>query len=162
MRRIGTVLGLMCFGILILNTGVALGQPAGAIVAWGYNADGQCDFPGPNGDFVAVAGGFSHSLGLKTDGTIVAWGREYEGQRNVPTPNADFVAVAGGWEHNLGIRRSPTSCAVPEIVSVDPVEVDLNNCSGGCAVSFYVGTQDDYSNVQKITLERKLPGLWVE
>jgi hypothetical protein len=33
-------------------------------VAWGYNRFGQCDVPAPNADFVAVAGGMYHSLGL--------------------------------------------------------------------------------------------------
>ena len=43
-------------------------------MAWGNNDYGQCDVPAPNADFVAVAGGDDHSLGLKSDGTIVAWG----------------------------------------------------------------------------------------
>jgi hypothetical protein len=37
----------------------------GTIVAWGRNNDGQCDVPAPNADFVALAGGGYHSLGLK-------------------------------------------------------------------------------------------------
>ncbi|MCK4343204.1 MAG: hypothetical protein KAY37_15940, partial [Phycisphaerae bacterium] len=37
----------------------------GSIVAWGCNDYGQCDVPAPNTDFVAVAGGWWHSLGLK-------------------------------------------------------------------------------------------------
>ena len=34
-------------------------------VAWGSNSDGQCDVPVPNTDFVAVAAGIYHSLGIK-------------------------------------------------------------------------------------------------
>jgi hypothetical protein len=134
----------------------------GSIVAWGDNEFGQCDFPLPNSGFVAVAGGMEHSLGLKSDGSIVARGRNHAGQCDVPSPNVDFVAVAAGWRHNLGLRRSPTSCAIPEIASIDPTLVNTNNCAGGCTVSFSVSTVDDYSQVQKITLERSLPGLWVE
>ncbi len=37
----------------------------GSIVAWGNNELGQCDVPEPNEDFIAVAGGGYHSLGLK-------------------------------------------------------------------------------------------------
>jgi hypothetical protein len=37
----------------------------GSIVAWGSNYYGQCNVPAPNTDFVAVAGGGDHSLGLK-------------------------------------------------------------------------------------------------
>ena len=70
---------------------------AGSIVAWGYNAYGQCDVPAPNTDFVAIAGGYYHSLGLKADGSIVVWGS----CSNVPGPNTDFVAVAAGVWHRV-------------------------------------------------------------
>jgi alpha-tubulin suppressor-like RCC1 family protein len=76
----------------------------GSIVAWGKNVDGQCDVPAPNTDFVAVAGGSAHSLGLKADGSILAWGRNVDGQCDVPAPNTDFVAVAGGKCHSLGLK----------------------------------------------------------
>ena len=36
----------------------------GSIVAWGWNGYGQCNVPAPNADFVAVAAGWLHSLGL--------------------------------------------------------------------------------------------------
>jgi hypothetical protein len=75
-------------------------------VAWGDNGQGQCDVPSPNADFIAVAGGHYHSLGLKSDGTIVAWGDNGYGQCNVPSPNADFIAVAGGIAQSLGLKRS--------------------------------------------------------
>ena len=52
--------------------------------------------PRPTADFVAVAAGGDHSLGLKSDGAIVAWGANDSGQCNVPAPNTDFVAVAAG------------------------------------------------------------------
>ncbi|MCK4342939.1 MAG: hypothetical protein KAY37_14595, partial [Phycisphaerae bacterium] len=55
-------------------------------------------------DFVAVAGGYKHSLGLKADGSIVAWGRNNYGQCDVPAPNTYFVAVAAGFEHSLGLK----------------------------------------------------------
>ena len=60
--------------------------------------------PSPNTDFVAVAAGYVHSLGLKSDGSIVAWGENWNGQTNVPLPNADFAAVAAGWGHALGVK----------------------------------------------------------
>jgi len=80
--------------------------------------------PEPNSDFVAVAGGGSHSLGLKEDGSIVAWGRNDYGQCNVPEPNEGFVAVAGGGYHSLGLKEDGSivawgwnyygQCNVPE------------------------------------------------
>jgi len=73
-------------------------------VAWGHNASGPCDVPAPNANFVAVAAGVYHSLGLRADGSIVAWGYNGFGQCNVPAPNADFVAVAAGFWHSLGLK----------------------------------------------------------
>jgi alpha-tubulin suppressor-like RCC1 family protein len=75
----------------------------GSLCAWGDNSCGQCDVP-PGNDFVAVAGGWSHSLALKTDGSIVAWGDNGHSQCSVPSPNSGFVAVAAGGYHNLGLK----------------------------------------------------------
>jgi hypothetical protein len=96
----------------------------GTIVAWGRNDFFQCEVPGPNADFIAVAGGLHHGLGLKSDGTIVAWGWNTQGQCDVPEPNEDFSAVAGGKLHSLGIKSGGTivawgyaghgQCDVPE------------------------------------------------
>jgi len=73
-------------------------------VAWGGNTSGQWSVPAPNADFVAVAAGDYHSLGLKSDGRIVTWGRNDTEQCEVPAPNAGFVKVAGGALHSLGIK----------------------------------------------------------
>ncbi len=83
---------------------ITLGGPGYSIVAWGRETQGQCDVPVPNSDFVALAAGFQHSLGLKSDGTVVAWGWNTEGQCNVPVDNnSDFVAIeAGGF--SLGLK----------------------------------------------------------
>ena len=59
-------------------------RPAGSIVAWGNNGIGQLNVPAPNADFIAIAAGGYHSLGLKSDGTIVAWGNNSYGELNVP------------------------------------------------------------------------------
>ncbi len=47
-------------------------KPDGSVVAWGDNYYGQCDVPAPNSDFVALAAGSHHILGLKANGTIAA------------------------------------------------------------------------------------------
>ncbi len=77
---------------------------SGYIVAWGDNASGQTNVPAPNSDFIAIAGGGYHSLGLKADGSIVAWGLNDIGQADVPPPNAGFIAVAAGLSHSLGLK----------------------------------------------------------
>ena len=76
----------------------------GSIVPWGDNEYGQCNVPVPNADFVAVAAGDGHSLGLKADGSIRAWGYDEWGLSDVPLPNAAFMAVAAGWYHSLGLK----------------------------------------------------------
>lgn len=73
-------------------------------MTWGRNDYGQLNVPGPNVDFVAVAAGAMHGLGLKADGSVVAWGRNDTGACNVPPPNANFIGVASGVYHSLGIR----------------------------------------------------------
>ncbi|MCP4592829.1 MAG: hypothetical protein GY842_19005, partial [bacterium] len=83
----------------------------GTIVAWGANYYGQCNVSSPNADFVGVAGGMVHSLGLKSDGSIVAWGDNTDGQCDVPSPNTDFVGVAGGAYHSLGLKSDGTIVA---------------------------------------------------
>ena len=110
-KQLLVVLGLVCLSVLVLGTGVASGQWIESIVAWGYNTDGQCDVPAANADFVVVAGGSDHSLGLKSDGVMVAWGRNEYGECDVPLPNADFVAVAGGGYHSLGVKSDSTIVA---------------------------------------------------
>jgi hypothetical protein len=51
------------------------------IVAWGQNDFGQCDVPAPNADFVAVAGGWYHSLGLRSSSATAV---EEPGPDDVP------------------------------------------------------------------------------
>jgi hypothetical protein len=81
-------------------------EGSGSIRTWGdcswpwY----QCLVPEPNSNFVAVAAGFAHSLGLKADGSIVGWGLNSDGQCSVPSPNSNFVAVAAGAYHSLGLK----------------------------------------------------------
>jgi hypothetical protein len=72
---------------------ITLGGGGYTVVAWGRNDDGQCDVPAPNSGFVAVAGGYAHSLGLKSDGSIAIWG--YNSSNGVPEPNRDFMDVGG-------------------------------------------------------------------
>ncbi len=76
----------------------------GSVVGWGWNDNGQCNTPGPNSGFVAIAAGFAFSLGLKADGSIVAWGDNYFGQCNVPSPNSGFTAIAAGYGFSLGLK----------------------------------------------------------
>ena len=53
--------------------------------------------------YVAIAGGWQHSLALKADGSIVSWGRDSERQvMNTPTRDG-HIAVAAGGRHSLAL-----------------------------------------------------------
>ena len=99
-------------------------QRPGYIKAWGDNGSGQCDVPEPNTDFIAIAAGNDHSLGLKANGSIIAWGENSYGQCNAPNPNTDFISVAAGVCYSLGLKADGSiiawgwnnsgQCNVPE------------------------------------------------
>jgi hypothetical protein len=94
-----------------------------APAAWGRNDYRQSDAPAGN-DFVALDGGWYHSLALRTDGSLVAWGSDMYGQcSSIPggtTPlgynqwqsvAADFSAPAAGANHNLALKNDGTLAA---------------------------------------------------
>jgi alpha-tubulin suppressor-like RCC1 family protein len=70
-------------------------------------------------EFVQIAGGWGHSLGIKSDGTLWAWGDNLYGQlgdststdRHSPvqigTAN-NWSQIAGGGHHSLGIKSDGT------------------------------------------------------
>ena len=104
--------------LMILVVGVLLAFNSGAqasvtIVGWGMNGDGQATAPSGN-DYTAIAGGYYHSLALKTDGSIVAWGDDYYGQGTALSGN-DYTAIAGGAFHSLALEAAQI---VPEASSV--------------------------------------------
>lgn len=102
------VLILVCLSILLLGAVVGYGQQTCSIVGWGKRVVVE---QWALEDLVAVAAGYEHSLGLKSDSTIVAWGRNDYGQCTVPLPNVDFVAVSGGGYHSLGLKSDGTIVA---------------------------------------------------
>ena len=95
------VLALLVIAIQCVVESQALAE---SILAWGNNSYGQCNIPSPNSDFIAIAAGGYHSLGLKQDGSIIACGENWAGQCDVPSPNAGFAAVSAGIYHSLGLK----------------------------------------------------------
>jgi Regulator of chromosome condensation (RCC1) repeat/FG-GAP-like repeat len=53
----------------------------------------------------SIAGGYSHSLALRSNGSVVAWGNNSLGQTTVPaTAASGVVAIAAGDTHNLALK----------------------------------------------------------
>lgn len=89
----------------------------GSLLAWGVNAAGQLglgyDTPYPGEiltptstqiyNWVAIAAGGTHSVGLKADGTLWTWGSSYYGQLG----NGDDFTESG----NLAKRNTPIKMA---------------------------------------------------
>jgi formylglycine-generating enzyme required for sulfatase activity len=57
-----------------------------------------------NGAPQAFAGGYQHSLALRSDGTVAAWGWNNEGQTNIPVTLNNVVAIAAGYGHGLALK----------------------------------------------------------
>ena len=71
----------------------------GPIRAWGNNTFGQCNVPADLGPCTAIAGGWAHTIALRTDGSVRAWGGNSSGQRNVPTNLGPCTAISSGSYH---------------------------------------------------------------
>lgn len=80
----------------------------GTVMAWGWNAYGQCNVPAGLTDVVQVSGGDYHSLALKSNGTVVAWGSDSSGQVSVPAGLAGVRQVAAGGYHSIAVRSNGT------------------------------------------------------
>ena len=106
----------------------------GTLWAWGFNWSGQLgngstsgEDPNPipvqvgsDNDWVEIAAGQYHSLGLKSNGTLWAWGTAVDGalgdgtQTDKSRPvqlgsDSDWVSVAAGlFDHSMGIKTDGT------------------------------------------------------
>lgn len=99
----------------------------GSLWAWGNNNSGQLGINNPiplaispqriwgGTTWNTAAGGYHHSLAIRTDGALYSWGGNLKyqlglgdsAQRNFPTKvgqEKDWIAVAAGMQHSLGIR----------------------------------------------------------
>ena len=84
------------------------GVSRGTVVTWGGTRVGQrVDVP-TDANFVAVACGRHHSVGLRADGTVVTWGSTMSGRRDDAPTDANFVAIACGYYHSVGLRADGT------------------------------------------------------
>ncbi|MCC6620803.1 MAG: hypothetical protein IT385_06090 [Deltaproteobacteria bacterium] len=88
----------------------SLALVAGSVVAWGSDDQGQTTVPGAaaDGQVVAIAAGYRHSLAVRGDGAVVAWGSNTYGERTVPGGLTGVVAVAAGDGFSLALRADRT------------------------------------------------------
>ncbi|MDP6077895.1 MAG: fibronectin type III domain-containing protein [Acidimicrobiales bacterium] len=94
--------------------------PTVAFTVGGASAAGSVTFTKPlEGDWSAVAAGWEHTVGLKSDGTLWAWGSNSHGQlgdgttvdKTTPTQigsATSWSAVATGRYHTVGLRSDGT------------------------------------------------------
>jgi len=81
------------------------------VVAWGSNEFDQAKVPSGLSNVVAIAGGYYHSLALRSNGTVVAWGYNGDGEATVPPGLSNVVALAAGGEHSLAVQSNGTVVA---------------------------------------------------
>jgi len=97
--------------VLVYLSTASMACAIGLVAAWGYNSSGQCTVPSGLTKMKAVAGGWGHSLALRSDGTVVAWGDNYYGQATVPQGLSSVRAIAAGYYHSLALKADGTVVA---------------------------------------------------
>lgn len=91
----------VAFALLVF---VHAGHAAGLVAVWNDAYAGENLVPAGLGHAKAIAGGFSYSLALRTDGRVVGWGDNYLGRATVPAGLTNVVAISAGHHHNLAAR----------------------------------------------------------
>jgi alpha-tubulin suppressor-like RCC1 family protein len=90
-----------------------------SVVTWGgTNNYGLAVIPPDLTNAIAIAGGVSHSVGLKSDGRVVAWGYNFNNQTAVPVGATNVVAIAAGGNHSIALKSNGTVVVWGEISTV--------------------------------------------
>ncbi len=76
----------------------------GVLRSWASDASGQVSSTAAGQDFIRVACGNNHSLGLRADSSIVSWGADGSGQVVGTPTGTGFIQVAAGAAHSLALR----------------------------------------------------------
>ena len=83
------------------------------ITSWGRDNYNQVTDTPLDTNFTAIAGGYFHSLALKSDGSLISWGHDNYDQVTDTPLDTNFTAIAGGRYHSLALSVSavplPTS-----------------------------------------------------
>ena len=89
---------VLCLAVMTESSS-ASGTPAGEVVGWGRNGEGQTNIPNGLSNVVAIAAGGAHSLALTAEGRVVGWGNNNYGRTNIPS------GLSNVWPS----RRRPTT-----------------------------------------------------
>ena len=81
----------------------ALSGTVGAITSWGRDNYYQVSNTPTGTDFTAIAGGYGHSLALKSDGSIISWGSDVHNQVTGTPSDTGFTHIAAGYHHSLAL-----------------------------------------------------------
>ncbi len=75
---------------------------AGGVDGYGRSIEGELGLVS-QGDFVQIAGGALHAVGLRPNGTVATAGSNSNGQLNVPAGLANITQVSAGTFHSLAL-----------------------------------------------------------
>ena len=122
---------------------LATGGPRGRVVTWG-EPGASYDTP-TDANFIAVACGGYHSVGIRTDGTVITWGATGAGQRDDAPTDASFVAVACGSFHSVGLRSDGTVVTWGDMSEgqCSDAPTDGNFVAMACGYNHSVGLRTD-------------------
>ena len=104
----GTRAVLLTLGAAMALAGGRAVYADGNVVCWGSNYSGQCNTPAGLGSVTQIAGGYGHTIALKSDGTVACWGNNGNGQCNTPAGLASVTRIAGGDYHTIALKSDGT------------------------------------------------------
>jgi alpha-tubulin suppressor-like RCC1 family protein len=80
----------------------------GSVTCWGANGSGQAPPIPPADLFSDLAGGGSHTCGIRAaDASIACWGLDSSGQSSPPaTPSGGYSQISAGESHTCAIRKA--------------------------------------------------------
>ena len=139
-NAVKTVAGAEHFVVLCSN---------GTVVAWGDNAQGQCNVPAGLSNAVDIAAGRYHSAALLADGSVVCWGRGAEGQTQVPSTVFGAKAIAAAESHTLAMMPG-TDPTLPD--------TDFDGADDGIEVAVGTDPLDSAQRAMQLTATASASG----
>ena len=93
-------------GVLLMATGARAADSV--LVAWGFNAHGQCTVPSDLGVVIQISAGEAFTAALRADGTVRCWGDNSMGQLNIPADATSGRQINCGYNGTVMLRSDGT------------------------------------------------------